>query len=458
MDWVGKKNKMRWSLQKSALFIIMCMAFIGCSRQERDPIKEIQGEEDMNQYVVLMYTNKHFEEIETYLPEMKYLYGENNPESNRMYAFGVPGPMLLTQSTDEMAEQMNACFDMAEKFDIPVYFQLDDVNNYTTYFGNGAETKFYEDPSMCEWIAFPKEGESYGGEELYGELPRFWFNWGSWMCAEAFPNLASEKFQQLVVEQLKTGVLVPLTERLKRLEEMDKEYLFAGLSVGWETHIPDYSSDNPLLMINQENPPKDSRTGRTMQHFEMSAYGYGALHSLGYDQERLEKEAKEKSISVDDLRKSLLYQVIHDYSELLSKTVWEAGVERNKIFTHTVSYASFSGIENPFTPPIWCAVNDYSIPGYTMSPVTCKYNLDVMKEKILESDSDMPYFANAEGYAAGVNEEEEATKYFDELFDNGALVVTAFGYADPPTQYFTFKRDRDFGYNIALRKWLGQNE
>jgi hypothetical protein len=161
---------------------------------------------------------------------------------------------------------------------------------------------------------------------------------------------------------------------------------------------------------------------------------------------------------VEELRKSLLYQVIHDYSQLLAKTVSEAGVSREKIFTHTVSYASFSGIENTFTPPIWCAVNDYSIPGYTMSPVTCKYDLKVMKKEILNADPDMLNFANAEGYAAGVNEEKDATGYFEDLFENGALVVTAFGYADPPTQYFTFKRDRDFGYNVAVRKWLGQDE
>ena len=47
-----------------------------------------------------------------------------------------------------------------------------------------------------------------------------------------------------------------------------------------------------------------------------------------------------------------------------------------------------------------------------------------------------------------------ADAYFQELFDNGAIVVTAFGYADPPTRYFTFKRTPEFGYNIAVNKWL----
>lgn len=66
----------------------------------------------------------------------------------------------------------------------------------------------------------------------------------------------------------------------------------------------------------------------------------------------------------------------------------------------------------------------------------------------------MKYFANAEGYAAGVNEEEDAWTYFNELFGQGALVVTAFGYGDPPTQYFTFYRTKEFGYNKAVSRWL----
>lgn len=419
---------------------------------------KLPADEEIIRYVVLMYTNKRFEEIEAYLPEMKYLHGEQSPESGRMYAFGVPGPMLLTQSPEEMREQMENCFQAAEKYDIPVFFQLDDVNNYTTYFGHGAELKFYEHPEMCEWISFPGDGETYGGEKEHGELPRFWFNWGSWMCAEAFPNLASPELQDFVTEQLEEGVIKPLTETLARLTEEGKEYLFAGMSIGWETHIPDYSKDNPLLSLEPENPPKDARTGRVMQEWEMAAYGYGALHSLGYDEEKLKEEAAEKGISADELRKNLLYQVIHDYSELIAKTAYDAGIPREKIFTHMVSNSSFSGVENPFTPPIWCAVNDYSIPGYTMSPVTCRYDLKVMKEKIASADPEMPYFANAEGYAAGVNEEEDASAYFNGLFGNGALVVTAFGYADPPSRFFTFKRTADFGYNIALRKWLDDVE
>ena len=115
------------------------------------------GEEKM-QYMMFMFTNKSYATIEDYLPEMKQLYGDMSIAKKKMYAFGVVGPMVLTQSIEEMQTEVNTCFDYAEKYQIPVYFQMDDLTNYSTAFGSGAEKKFYEDPLMCEWTKFPEAG------------------------------------------------------------------------------------------------------------------------------------------------------------------------------------------------------------------------------------------------------------------------------------------------------------
>lgn len=75
----------------------------------------------------------------------------------------------------------------------------------------------------------PEEGEEYGGQNKYGELPRFWYNWGSWRVANPVPNFASQKFRELIVHNLKEGFLKPLNERYNKLKKEDKAYLFAGL-------------------------------------------------------------------------------------------------------------------------------------------------------------------------------------------------------------------------------------
>lgn len=256
------------------------------------------------------------------------------------------------------------------------------------------------------------------------------------------------------MHNLKEGFLKPLNERYNKLKKEDKAYLFAGCAVGWETHIPDYSADNRMLNLSVNNLPKDYATGKPMYEWELAQYGYGALHSLGYDQAKIDAEAAEKGISSKQHIKNILYQVIHDYSEMLAKTVYEAGVPRTKIFTHTVSCQTTLNNESTFYPPIWTAVNDYSTPGYTMSPVTCKYDLKKMKQQLFEADPNFNEFACAEGYAAGLDTVAKCDAYFKEMFENGARNVTAFGYPDVGVPVFEFRRDPDFPYIISTNNWL----
>lgn len=436
-------------------FLLGMTVFAGCGGSENDDDLPVQPSEVKGmKYITMVFTNKHYEEVESFASEMKVLLGENDAKRERMYAAGYMGPMLLTQSIAQMQAEVNTAFDMAEKFNIPVYFQLDDVNNYTTQFGGGAEVKYWEDPSMCEWIAFPEEGEEYGGQKKYGQLPRFWYNWGNWRVAKAVPNFASPKLRELVVHNLQEGFLKPLNERYSRLKKQGKDYLFAGCAVGWETHIPDYSSDNRLLNVREDNLPHDYSSGAPMLKWELAQYGYGALNSLGYNQKKIDEEANGKGISSGQHIKNILFQVIHDYTELLAKTVNQAGIPREKIYSHTVAARSAMDNDCTFYPPIWTAVNDYCTPGYTMSPVTCKFNLKKMKKEIYKTDPAINEFAVAEGYAAGFDTVSKCDSYFVEMFANGARNITCFGYPDVGVPVFEFRRSPDFPYIISTNNWL----
>jgi hypothetical protein len=414
-----------------------------------------KGEEKQDlrddKYLVLMLTNKRHNEIESFFPVVKELYGPLDTESGRMFAIGVIGPMLLNQSVEQMNEQVNHVFDLAEKHNVPIYFQLDDQNNYTTYFGNAAPKKFWDYPGMCEWVAFPEDGEEWGGQSKGWKIPRFWFNWGSWLAAPAVPNFASPSFRALMGENLKEGFLRPCMERYKKLIAEDKAYLFAGCATGWETHIPDMSASNPLVSITS-NP---TYLTQTMEDYEKLPYGYGALHALGYNQAKLEAEATAAGKSVALYRNEILFKVIHDYAEFMSKTAFDAGIPRRKVFTHTVGYASHvPSVSCTFTPPVWTAVNDYSIPGYTMSPVTCRYNVKALKTEIAKKDP-VNEFAIAEGYAAGLNGAAEATAYFKEMFvENNCRLITAFAFGDDIKTVFLFDRTPEFGYTVAANRWL----
>lgn len=436
------------------LIITTLLGMAACNKDSAKRQSKEENESKKKQYIMFMFTNKHYEEVEGYLPEMKQLYGEINPQSDRMYAFGLVGPMLLTQSIEQMQAEIHSGFDYAEKYNIPVYFQLDDVTNNSKHYGSDAAVKFYEHPEMCEWTMFPEAGETYGGEKKYGKLPRYWFNWSVWMSSPAFPCLESPDFRSLISENMKKGVLEPLMERYEALKKAGKEYLFAGMAIGWETHIPDNSPQNGILRFDPANPPKNIVTGEIMEEWEMNQYGYAALHYRGYNQEKLEKEAKEKGKSVRGYMNSILYDVIHDFSEFMAKQAYDAGVPRQKIFTHMVSLSTARVTETTFAPPTWSAVNSYSTPGFTMSPVTCPYDINTLQQEIQKADPEMKSFACTEGYASGLEDEEKATAYFNEMFSNGAVLVAAFGYTDMGSRLFEFKRTPDFGYNKAVIQWL----
>ncbi|MBQ2812569.1 MAG: hypothetical protein IJE63_04890 [Clostridia bacterium] len=398
-----------------------------------------QYTEDDPQYVVFMVTNVHYFNLEPYVKQMVELHGEIDPESKRMYAFGVVGPMCLTQSIEQMNEEVNHVFDLAEKYNVPVYFQMDDCTNYSTYFGDGATTedggKFYDDPEMCEWIAFPEEGEEWGGQS-HGMLPRWHCNWSGvpFATAGGFPCFNSEKYLAWYSNQVKKGFIEPLLENYNRLKEQGKAYLFAGINTGWETQIPDYSECDYA----------------SLEDFERAQYGMHALHNLGYDEESLKKEARKNLMSVEDYTKELLYGVIHDYIEFTCKLFYDAGIEKHKIVSHIVSISSYTENYTTEHPPTWVCINDYCLTGWTMSPKTCPYNLDTLYMQLAQNGRNE--YANAEGYAHYDNE-ETCREYFKESLLGNAKLITVYGY-DQEIGTYGYVKSPDFYFVKVVKEWL----
>ena len=446
---------------KTKGLLVLFIVILVCCKKE-DPVdspdegipypadlKDPYPSEIEDRYIVFFLTNTSVDQAAgqsngrdsdrryTFIGEIPYLFGPLDEGSPYKYAYGLPGPMLLTQSIEEMQYQVHEAFDLAEEYNVPVYFQLDDCNNYTDAFGSGVTPKFYENPDWCEWVAFPAAGEEWGGQS-HGRLPYYWFNWGSWMHVQAFPCFQSPGFRQFVVTQMQDGVMEPLMERYNQLIAQGKEYLFAGMAIGWETHVPDYSINN--TNINRNNLPVNSLAGDQMQLWEATEFGYHSLHLKGYDSYNL----------------SALDTVVHDYIELLAKTANDAGVPKEKIFSHIVGIRSAQNKMISNYPPIWTAVNDYCIPGFTMSPVTAPYDLYTLNLRIKEADNTQNNFACAEGYARGLDGSFAiADDYFDSMFKNGCSLVTVYGWGRAAADSkFAASHSKSSPFVIAAKKWL----
>ncbi len=396
------------------------------------------------QYLIFQITNQPTTNTREVVLDIKNTFGPSHPETGRLLGFGIT-PLLLMQTRDEMRKIVNEGFDLAEETGLAVFLQCDDMNFFKKDITADAS------PGMCEWTAFPQAGESHG------PLTRFWFNWGIWVFSPALPNFESPDLRQLMAKQLREGVCDVVRERVEKLRQQHREYLFGGLAIGWETHIPDYTPGVPLYNIDSRNPPVNRHENPpvTMQPAEMSQTGYAALHARGWNPAKLRAEAEKRNIGERELTRQLLWQTIHDYTEFNARTAFDVGIPREKIFTHIVAIDSVQPTQSSTIPPIWAAVNRYSTPGFTLSQFSgAIYDVGKLKEKIGEAEPGQQRFAAVESYFMGMGDGESYRTFLQELFGNGATHVVCWGFTDPPSSGYTFPREQNKSIPV-VREWLG---
>lgn len=392
------------------------------------------------------------------MAELKEKLGEVNPISSRMYAYGVQQIRILSRSVAVVAADVNRALDAAEATGMPVWLHVD------PYYAWGADTeknpaeapavKFWEHPEMREWGEFPL------GDRLPTHIPRLWFNWGPWCTpTSAVPALGAPKFIELARSQLLGGVVEPLVARLSKWRREGRAHLFAGINIGWEDHMPSYPED--WKKIAKENggqivagypvhlkglPMDPSIPGMQL--------GYASLYWRGWTEARLREQAEKEKISRDELFRRLTYGVIHDYMEALAKACFDRGIPADLIYTHIVALAT---VNEPDTnhPPIWTAVNRYSVPGFTLdNKGAAKYDLTRLVRDIDSAPgSRRAGFGAVETYFAlgnniYVTDAQTYRRELDELFDAGAkvkVVYAAFPFKDGRAPEAAFE---------AIRGWL----
>jgi len=359
---------------------------------------ETKSERNLPDKKYLVFEMTNVADLEPAIKKLVKILGPNDNRSKRMYGFGINCIPLLSRPISDLQNKINNGFNLAEKYNVPVFFHID--------------------PMYGEWINFPTNGRTHG------KIPRSWINWGSWLVtAPAIPCFESPEFRKFTTTQLKNGITKIITKRLKKLKKEYKEYLFIGLNIGWETHLINNSK------CLKENAPIACmyNTNIIMQKWEMAQSGYAALHYKGWNEKKLIAEAKKQDIKVNKLFYDLCGQVVHDYLELLAKIAYKAGLPANKIYTHIVAVQSVeTNTVNTDFPPIWAAVNDYSIPGFTLCNESgAKYNIKELKKLIRTADPRKNKFAAIETYLVHHKTEKRFTDYMNEVFreDNPIMVI-----------------------------------
>lgn len=398
-----------------------------------------QGAAGDPEYLIFQMSTEN-RDLEGQVPDVKAEFGALPAGSPRYVGFSVA---LLTFTTpiEELRRRVTRALDHAEESGLPVSFQLDDMNFMPEY----------SDPSMVEWTAFPKPGETVGPRAKY-----YWLNWFGWMALPPPPNFESPAIRAEVQKRLREGVLPPLLERLAQWKQQKRSYLFAGIVVGWETGVPEYRS-----WQNSPTEIRDEQRHITMTPEERGEQlGYASLYARGWTQKKIEARARETGKSVERVTTELLYQVVHDYTAFWARTVNDAGIPKERIYTHGVAWESVPKQRLPLpwlhdssrVPPVWAYVNPYCRPGYTMG--TGQFEPEAFVRLLREAGVTDGWGA-VETYVYGVDSQAAFRNHLRQLFGNGADLVDIWGWTATGSPY---DPRRAPGALRAIHEWLEGKE
>lgn len=365
-------------------------------------------------------------------------FGKMPPGAVHQLAYGVQQLRILSRSTAVVRADVVRALDLAEQHGIPVFLHVDAVYGWGADGETRAEeapaVKFWQHPEMREWGAFPD------GADLPQRIPRPWLPWGPWCSpAPAVPAYGSPAFIAFATTQLDQGVLVPLAERLARWTTSGRSHLFAGINLGWELHLPDFSEPGFRQAVARAGGTVRADYPRSVRGLEMepdlvgARLGHASLHWRGWNEERLLAAAQQAGTTRDEQFRRLCYDVLHDYHLALAKACHQRGLAAERVFTHIVAIATV-GAPNTTRPPIWTAVNPHATPGFTMdNRGAAHFDLVKLKQHLRTANEgrERP-FAVVESYVGlgGKPYFDDAVVFrreIDDLFTAGAIVQVLYG-------------------------------
>lgn len=378
------------------------------------------------------------------------------PGSPRHIGFA---PVLYTLKTseEELALQVNAALDKAEQTGYPVFFHLDDWNF----------PEDWKDPGMVEWTAFPKPGEPYGPL-----VRRRWINWGSWIVTAAPPNYESPEYKELLKTRIQKGVAGPIVQRLHQWNQSGKAYLFAGLTVGWETGF--YS----MTEIDPNNRPSSGH--EVFQDDELVRTGFAALSARGYNQERINLLCQEQGRNEEQVMYDLMVDVLHDHTQFMAQITHESGIPIDRIYSHyaamrslletaaepraaTSAVGKVSPMEtmlraNPkvlesmklhgVMVPLKAAINPYCRPGITAA---FDFSDPLRAAREIQQAGYTDWGAVEIEITGTIRDASSCLAHLEELTDLGARVICVYGWWEKSDNEYSVQGT---GAVEAMRHWL----
>jgi hypothetical protein len=264
--------------------------------------------------------------------ELAERVGIKGDGKSRLLGFGLP--IATYEFEEQLPVLIRRAFAAAREHDMAVMLHFD------------FHTRWKSRPDLWNWFDPDKPG--YNPDNNYNVEWHGWdgppnkaryLNWG--VLERLPPNMCfTSKRTRAEVTRIVSKVIGPvLREEIAKLKAEGKEALFAGVLVGAETGIDDYSKPNPEVM-------------KMMKEDGVLAgpLGYRALLDRGFSADH----------PPADFRQALA-KIVQETIAFWCEQFVDAGIPAEKLYPHVVAPAPIEAMN----APIWTAFNKYSRPGWT---------------------------------------------------------------------------------------------
>jgi hypothetical protein len=325
-------------------------------------------------------------ELDKQVADLVARIGTTGDAEPRKLGFGVPIPTFIFEK--QIPDIIKAAFKVARERDVAVHLHFESQN----YWQNRPDLwKNPENVEWSDWKGTPNAARVLDDGEPVRLAPHMCYN---------SPALLRE------IARIVGQVIGPaLRAELDALRSAHKEYLFAGITVGSEPAIDDYTQ------VAQHNPNMAAFMDR--EGLPRVRLGYHALKNLGFGPKNPPKDFKRA-----------LADVNRDFVVFWARQFVEAGVPSARLYTHVPAQGIDFGdpVVDYNNAPARIAFNPYSRPGWTTYPVG-RLERDFKPLYALLEAHGSPAWGGVEANAAMTPSAGDWKEYLARHFDHGARLV-----------------------------------
>jgi hypothetical protein len=289
--------------------------------------------------------------------------GTTGNGTTRQLGYGASIPVLVRDES-KIAREIKQGFDTARRTNVAVHFNVDDHIGWD------------ERPDLWNWYDPAKIGYDPNNRNNVE-----WYNWEGTPNKRRYFTPEGSSAQsphmcynspaiQKVIGRIVSQVVAPaLREEISKLKQENKEYLFAGITVGAEAGFDDYSVIQKLPQIRRSTDAMQMQVAKMLTHAAtlmdedqapQSRLGYCSLTNAGYS----------KTKPPADINQALA-AVNQKFIEFWNKLFFDANIPCSRIYTHV---AASPPQDHNNDAPIRIVFNPYTRPGWTTYPIATLEN------------------------------------------------------------------------------------